>query len=327
MLDKYYNNNKRKRVLVITGSGKGVGRTIATEFAKAGYYVMINDLEQEEELKHTAKEISKIIDDNNNDSKVAYVVGDVSEEQTAVALIEETIRRFGRIDVLINNAAISEKASTTKKTTYGETPNITSNSLDTQTSPYFTLEEYNIADLYLKGAYLCIREAAKQMVITAYEEAEKQNITTKIAAGGGAYSIINISSSYKSIPKVEADAYTYSMSGVDPFTSSRVGIKALTKTVALQLADSGIRVNAIAPGVIATVDTINKQILEEGEKRKEKEKDIPFHRIGTPEEIAKIALFLASDDASYITGSLIYADGGLSLLRSNYFLEKDIEQD
>lgn len=327
MLDKYYNNNKRKRVLVITGSGKGIGRTIATEFAKAGYYVMINDLEQEEELKHTAKEISKIIDDNNNDSKVAYVVGDVSEEQTAVALIEETIRRFGRIDVLINNAAISEKASTTKKTTYGETPNITSNSLDTQTSPYFTLEEYNIADLYLKGAYLCIREAAKQMVITAYEEAEKQNITTKIAATGGAYSIINISSPYKSIPKVEADAYTYSMSGVDPFTSSRVGIKALTKTVALQLADSGIRVNAIAPGVIATIDTINKQILEEGEKRKEKEKDIPFHRIGTPEEIAKIALFLASDDASYITGSLIYADGGLSLLRSNYFLEKDIEQD
>ena len=330
MPDKYDNNNKRKRVLVITGSGKGIGRTIATEFAKAGYYVMINDLEQEEELKHTAKEISKIIDDNNN-SKVAYVVGDVSEEQTAVALIEETVRRFGRIDVLINNAAISEKASTTKKTTYGETPNITSNSLDKLTSPYFTLEEYEIADLYLKGAYLCIREAAKQMVITAYEEAEKQNLTTKIAAGEWAYSIINISSPYKSIPKVEADAYTYSMSGVDPFTSSRVGIKALTKTVALQLADSGIRVNAIAPGVIATIDTINKQILEdeeeEGEKRKEKEKDIPFHRIGTPEEIAKIALFLASDDASYITGSLIYADGGLSLLRSNYFLEKDIEQD
>jgi glucose 1-dehydrogenase len=335
MPDKYDDNNKRKKVVVITGSGKGIGRTIATEFAKAGYYVMINDLEQEEELKHTAKEISKIIDDNNNNSnnKVAYVVGDVSEEQTAVALIEETVRRFGRIDALINNAAISEKWYTTKKTTYNETPNTAANSLYKQASPYFTLEEYEIADLYLKGAYFCIREAAKQMIITAYEEAEKQNITTKIAAagsGGGAYSIINISSPYKSIPKVKADAYTYSMSGVDPFTSSRVGIKALTKTVALQLADSGIRVNAIAPGVIATIDTINKQILEdeeEGEKRKEKEKDIPFHRIGTPEEIAKIALFLASDDASYITGSLIYADGGLSLLRSNYFLEKDIEQD
>jgi NAD(P)-dependent dehydrogenase (short-subunit alcohol dehydrogenase family) len=63
---------------------------------------MINDFEEEEELKHTAKEISKIIDnDNSNNSKVAYVVGDVSEEQTAVALIEETVRRFGRIDALI----------------------------------------------------------------------------------------------------------------------------------------------------------------------------------------------------------------------------------
>ena len=324
MPDKYEDKNNRKRVLVITGSGKGIGKATATQFAKAGYYVMINDLEQEEELKHTAKEISKIINDNSNNNKVAYIVGDVSEEQTAIALIEETVRRFGRIDVLINNAAISDKASTKK--TY-ETPTTTAtNSLNKQASPYFTLEEYEIADANLKGAYFCIKEAAKQMVISAYEdEEEKQNITTKIGAGG-AYSIINISSPYKSIPKVEADTYTFSMSGIDPFISSRVGIKSLTKTVALQLADSGIRVNAISPGVIAT-DIINKKILGDEEKRKEKEKDIPFRRIGTPEEIAKIALFLASDDASYITGSLIYADGGLSLPRSNYFLEKDIEQD
>jgi glucose 1-dehydrogenase len=116
------------------------------------------------------------------------------------------------------------------------------------------------------------------------------------------------------------------MSGVDPFTSSRVGMKSLTKTVALQLAENGIRVNAISPGVIAT-DIIKKQMLEDKQKRMEKEKNIPFHRIGTHQEIAKIALFLASDAASYITGGLIYADGGLSLSHSNYFLEKDIEQD
>jgi glucose 1-dehydrogenase len=59
----------------------------------------------------------------------------------------------------------------------------------------------------------------------------------------------------------------------------------------------------------------------------EEERDVPFHRIGQPEEIARIALFLASDDASYITGSLIYADGGLSFSRSNYFLESKVEQD
>jgi glucose 1-dehydrogenase len=166
------------------------------------------------------------------------------------------------------------------------------------------------------------------MTITAYEDLDKRDITTKssIVTTGSDYCIINISSPYESIPKIEADAYTFSMSGVDPFISSRVGTKSLTKTVALQLAENGIRVNAIAPGVIAT-DIVKKQMLEDKGRRTEREKNIPFHRIGTPEEIAKIALFLASDAASYITGSLIYADGGLSLSHSNYYLEKDIEED
>jgi glucose 1-dehydrogenase len=92
---------------------------------------------------------------------------------------------------------------------------------------------------------------------------------------------------------------------------------------ALQISNKGIRVNAIVPGLIAT-DVVNKRLLRYKENSG---KEIPFHRIGQPEEIAKIALFLASDDASYITGSMIYADGGISLLHSNYFLESETEQD
>jgi NAD(P)-dependent dehydrogenase (short-subunit alcohol dehydrogenase family) len=245
-------------------------------------------------------------------------------------LIEETIRRFGRIDVLINNAEIAEKPTMKKSTpTANEMTTATSNvtnSFNEQISPYFTLEEYEIADLYLKGVYLCIREAVKRMIMEVSNEKNKEGDNNNRVEKKSIYSIINISSPYHSIPKPEADEYTLSMSGVDPFTSSRAGVKSLTKTVALQLAEKGIRVNAIAPGLIAT-DIINKELLKNEEKRREKEKEIPFHRIGEVEEIAKIALFLASDDASYITGSMIYADGGLSLPRSNYFLESKLEQD
>ena len=86
----------------------------------------------------------------------------------------------------------------------------------------------------------------------------------------------------------------------------------LTKTLALEVADKGIRINSIAPGAIATM--MNVDILEDEEKRKAEENKIPMHRIGEPNEIAKVALFLASDAASYITGTTIYVDGGLTLV-------------
>jgi glucose 1-dehydrogenase len=86
----------------------------------------------------------------------------------------------------------------------------------------------------------------------------------------------------------------------------------LTKTMALEVADKGIRINAIAPGAIATM--MNIDILQDEKKRKEEENKIPMHRIGNPSEIAKVAIFLASTDASYITGATFYVDGGLTLV-------------
>ena len=80
----------------------------------------------------------------------------------------------------------------------------------------------------------------------------------------------------------------------------------------MEVSDKGIRVNGIAPGAIAT--DMNKELLEDEQKKKEEEQRIPLKRIGQPEEIAKVALFLASDNASYITGTTIYADGGLTLI-------------
>ena len=92
-----------------------------------------------------------------------------------------------------------------------------------------------------------------------------------------------------------------SQSGIDPFTSSRSSVKSLTESIALQLADKGIRVNAIAPGVIDS-DVIN-ELLEDKEQMKQVVRTIPFHRTGKAGEIAKVALFLASKASSYVTGT------------------------
>ena len=283
------NNGK---VAIVTGSCRGVGRAIASEFAKAGYSVIINGLD-EMALNQTAEDIAKIVGKNN---RVISIPGDISEEQASKLLLEKAVQLFGRIDVLVNNAELLDK------------PKKINGNISNQSSPtsYFTLEEYEFPDSNLKAAYLCTKEAVKRML-----KKDEKN-----------YSIINISSCHESIS--QSDSYEASKSGVNPFTSSKAGVECLTKTLALELADTGIRVNGIAPGIIAT-DT-NKELLDNKEKKKQKENEIPIHRMGQPEEIAKVALFLASNNASYITGTILDVDGGLSLNRPTHFLEHDLEQ-
>lgn len=153
-----------------------------------------------------------------------------------------------------------------------------------------TKEWDEVIDINLKGCFMCSREAIKKM--NGLKELSKN----------GDYSIINISSVHQTTP----------MPLAAPYAASKGGMEMLTKTMALEIADKGIRINGIAPGAIATM--MNIDILEDEKKKKEEEKKIPMHRIGEPSEIAKVALFLASDGASYITGTTIYVDGGLTLV-------------
>jgi glucose 1-dehydrogenase len=153
-----------------------------------------------------------------------------------------------------------------------------------------TAEWDYVIDVNLRGAFLCTREALKRMTSAS-----------NINSARNAYSVINISSVHESIPQPQSA----------PYSASKGGMEMLTKTVALEVADKGIRVNGIAPGAIAT--DMNRDILEDEQKKKDEEMRIPMHRIGEPEEIAKVALFLASDDASYMTGTTVYVDGGLTL--------------
>lgn len=273
-------NNNQKRVVVITGSSRGIGKAIAKEFAKNNYSVLLN-ARDEKELTETVQEIKNEISDP---SQVAYLTGDISEEKICISLIEEAINKFGRINVLVNNAGISGPSQRTN--------NITSKDWD------------YVIGVNLRGTFLCTREALKYM--TSGSNNNNNNIdhvkgNNKDFGYDLNFSIINISSVHESIPM------PYSA----PYSASKGGMEMLTKNIALEVAEKGIRINGIAPGAINT--PMNKDIMEDPQKKKQEEEKIPMRRIGEPEEIAKVAFFLASTDASYITGTTVYVDGGLTL--------------
>ena len=255
-----------QRVVVVTGSSKGIGKAIALEFVKQGYNVVLN-ARDENKLHEAANDIRKAA--GNGDKRISYLAGDISQPNTCSSLLEHTIDIFGRIDVLVNNAGIGGAQKSVEQ---------------------LTPDEWDyVINVNLKGAFLCTREAIKRM------------LTQDGHSDDHDYSIINISSVHESIPQPESA----------PYAASKGAMEMLTKTVALEVADRGIRVNGIAPGAIAT--DMNKDILQDEQKKRAEEEKIPLHRIGQPVEIAKVALFLASQDASYITGATIYVDGGLTL--------------
>src|ERR687885_1210816 len=264
-----FSSNNERRVAVVTGSSKGIGKAIALEFANAGYSVVIN-ARNEEELKQAANDISNSIKDAG---RIVSIPGDISQEPVCISLIESAVRQFGRIDVLVNNAGIGGGSKKINE--------LTEKDWD------------QVIDVNLKGAFLCTREAVKNMMKDENNNNNNNNSN---------YSIINVSSVHEQTPQPESA----------PYAASKGGMQMLTKTIALELAEKGIRVNGIAPGAIAT--DMNKELLENQKEKEKKEQEIPVHRIGQPKEIAKVALFLASEDASYVAGTTIYVDGGLTLV-------------
>ena len=272
-------DNNQKRVVVITGSSRGIGKAIAKEFAKNNYSILLN-ARDEKELIETVEEIKKDVRDPN---QVTYLTGDISEEKICISLIEEAINKFGKINVLVNNAGFSGPS--------GRTDNITSKDWD------------YVIDVNLRGAFLCTREALKYMTSGSNNNNNINHLNGNNKANDYDlnFSIINISSVHESIPM------PYSA----PYSASKGGMEMLTKNIALEVAEKGIRINGIAPGSINT--PMNKDIMEDPQKKKQEEEKIPMRRIGEPEEIAKVAFFLASPDASYITGTTVYVDGGLTL--------------
>jgi 3-oxoacyl-[acyl-carrier protein] reductase len=241
----------KNKVVLVTGSSRGIGRATAIEFAKEGAKVIVNYYNSKKEADSVVNVIKKL------GSEAIAIKCDVSDEKQVKQMFDEVIKRFDRLDILVNNTGIVFDV------------------------PFFkrTMEQWRrTLEVNLTGVYICSKYAAQSM----------------LKRGGG--HIINISSTN--------GINTYNPNSVD-YSAAKAGVINLTKTMAIELAPN-ILVNCVAPGWIETEmnENLPKNYIE-----KETEK-IYLRRFGKPEEIAKVVLFLASDDSSYLTGSVIVVDGG-----------------
>jgi NAD(P)-dependent dehydrogenase (short-subunit alcohol dehydrogenase family) len=248
----------KEKVVIVTGSGRGIGKGIALEFAKEGAAVIVSTLE-EDEGRETVKEIQEM------EGIAELVQTDVSSEDSVRNMVELVMNTHRRIDVLVNNAGI------------------------TLFKPLLeaTLEDWEkVINIDLRGVFLCSKYVAAQMV--------------KQQKG----SIINISSNHAVATLPDAEIYA----------AAKAGVNGMTRSMALSLGKSGIRVNAICPGFTDTPHY--RKWLETGGNAGEIEKEVKWlhagSRISTPEDIGKLAVYLASDDAEMITGAELIIDGGLS---------------
>ena len=200
----------------------------------------------------------------------------------------------------VSKAEDAQKLVDTAKEKYGSLDILVNNAGIQQDQDFLKmrLEEWQkVIDTNLTGHFLCAQAAAKEFV--------KKKVAPEEKTSAG--NIIFISSVHDIIP----------WAGRANYTAAKGGIQMLMKTLAQELAKHKIRVNSISPGAIKT--DINKESWESEKGRKQMLSQIPYGRIGEPEDIARVAVWLATDEADYITGTTLYVDGGMTLYPS--FLE------
>jgi glucose 1-dehydrogenase len=248
-----------QRVAIVTGAASGIGRAIAKRFADEGAVVVVADLQEHprEGGRPTHEEIAAV------GGSVTFERADVSRWDEVDSLVSRTVERFGRLDVMVNNAAI----------TLGK--------------PLLATSEDDwdrVLAVNLKGVFFGCKRAIQQM-LTQPVRAEARG------------RIVNVSSQHGMIAAPEDLAYGVSKSGV----------AYLTRQVAADYAKDFIVCNAVAPGKILTGKSgraVEPRWIQYSESR------TPFPRLGRPLDVGNAALFLASDEASYITGINLLVDGG-----------------
>lgn len=242
------------KVALISGGSRGQGAREARLFVEEGARVVLGDI-----LEELGAEVEAEI--NEAGGEAMFIRLDVTRESDWEHAVAETVRRFGCLDILVNNAAV----------------------LGTDPIEHTSVEEWDrVMDINLKGVFL----------------GTKHSIPAMREAGGG--SIINISSTAGLVGSPRGGAYG----------TSKGGVRLFTKYTAVQHAGDGIRSNSIHPGPIDTeMIAVN---IGTPEGRAQSEARIPSGRVGTVDDVAYGALFLASDESSYMTGAELVIDGGLS---------------
>jgi glucose 1-dehydrogenase len=252
----------QNKVAIITGAATGIGHAIAVRFAQEGASVVVDYVGSPAVPNQTEEEIRSF------GGKTIALEADVSKADQVQSLIDGTVKAFGRIDIVINNAGIEKKSAFVD----------------------YPLEDLQkILAVNLIGPFLVSQSAARQMI--------------KQGQGGR---IINISSVHEDLPMPSNAAYC----------ASKGGLRMLTRTIAVELAKDKITVNNIGPGAVYT--PIDADVEAKPEIEKFLMGEIPLNRWGTPEEIAGLAVYLASDEAAYVTGSTFFIDGGMLRQAGSY---------
>jgi glucose 1-dehydrogenase len=264
------------RFALITGASRGIGRAIAERFAAEGATVAINYTGGRGAAEESLESVQGISAGAGFEGRQHRIIqADVSKAAAVDAMFEDVLGAFPKLDILVNNAGIQTEAP----------------------SESYPAEDYEkVIGVNLTGALLCA-QAALRHFLNRPTGSLGYGAETKHSGGV----ILNCSSVHQIIPKPGYIAYSISKGGMEN----------MTRTLALEYADKGIRVNAVAPGAVRT--DMNARWIEDPKQREAVESHIPMGRSAAPEEMAAVFAFLASDDASYITGQTIYACGGLTL--------------
>lgn len=250
------------RVTIVTGAASGIGRATALAFGREGARVMCADINPEG-AEAAAREIASA------GAEAAALQTNVAEEEEVRQMIAATVRRWGRLDVMFNNAGTGFGTPLTQ----------------------MTVEQWDrVMAVNLRGVFLGCKHAIPEMLKT----------------GGGA--IVNTASD----AGLRASAY------LGAYCASKAGVILLTKSAAVEWAARGIRVNCVCPGLVRTpiVDPYLKQVQDITGATPEQTwsrlaRTHPIGRVGEPEDVARAVLFLASDEAEFVTGVALPVDGGL----------------